>query len=67
MPGTFTPIYRRPAFWTFISSSVAFWSLYFVEGTVDSGLLLDVISALLILVGIGSGTFLVAGSLRRRS
>lgn len=49
-----TPIFRRPSTWTFVSAVVAFLAIYGVEDRVDPSLLLDVVQALLALLGLGS-------------
>lgn len=56
-----TPIIKRPSFWTFLSAGVAFAGLYFVQNKVDPILLLDVVKALLVLLGLGAVTKLSYG------
>lgn len=46
-------VIKRPAFWTFLGAGVAFCSVYFVQDKVDLVLLLDLIKALLALIGLG--------------
>jgi putative effector of murein hydrolase len=47
-----TPLPKRPAFWAFLSSLIGFLSVYFLQEKVDPILLLDVLKALLALIGV---------------
>lgn len=54
MPKVQTPIFKRPAVWTFLSATVAFFSVYALEGKVDPELGFTLIKSLLALLGLSS-------------
>lgn len=54
MPVTKTPIQKRPSFWLLIGSAASFASIYFIQGVIDSVLLLQIIQYFLAAAGIGA-------------
>jgi len=48
----FIPIFKRPSTWVFVSSLVAFLSVYALEDEIDLVLLLNLVKAFLALFGI---------------
>jgi hypothetical protein len=53
-----TPVPKRPAFWNFISALVGFLTVFSLQDKVDAGLLLQAVSTLLVLLGVGSAVIL---------
>jgi hypothetical protein len=49
-----TPIVKRPAFWTFVLALVEFLSYYSLNDKIDPTLLLEVLTALIALIGVGA-------------